>query len=162
MYCPSCGLQQTQELRYCPRCGANLAPASQEKPPSLVGPIWAVSLATMLITLAGLAFIFIFTMMLISRDMQLLGSHVLVIAFFMLIVLVIGGLLVRQLSRLLSLYQSRGAEAPAKSQAGRNELGGREAPRLEAVSEPPISITESTTRTFEPVPSDRQTKQNAP
>jgi len=163
MYCPSCGLQQTQELRYCPRCGANLAPATQEQPPpSLIGPIWAVSLATTLITLAGLAFVFIFVMMLVTRGIQVNGSLLLIISFFMLVVLVIGGLLVRQLSRLLNLYHRTGAQPSAKAQPGKSELAGREAPRLEAVSEPPISITESTTRTFEPAPRDRQTKQNAP
>ncbi|HEX8175903.1 MAG TPA: hypothetical protein VF543_12355 [Pyrinomonadaceae bacterium] len=161
MYCPSCGLQQTQELRYCPRCGANLAPAKQEEPPSLIGPIWAVSLATTLVTLAGLAAVFIFAMVLVTKGIQLNGSLLVIISFFMLIVLVIGSLLVRQLSRLLSLHHKTGAQNPVKAQPGRSELGGKEAPRLEAMSEPPISITESTTRTFESVPADRQTKQNA-
>lgn len=161
MYCPSCGLQQTQELRYCPRCGANLAPTAQEQTPSLIGPIWAVSLATTVITLAGLAFVFIFAMMLVTRGIQVNGSLLLVISFFLLIVLVIGGLLARQLSRLVNLYHKTGGQTPAKAKPGQNELAGREAPRLEAASEPPISITESTTRTFEPASRDRQTKQNA-
>jgi hypothetical protein len=100
-------------------------------------------------------------MMLVTRGIQVNGSLLLIISFFMLIVLIIGGLLARQLSRLLSLYQKTGTPATGKAQTGKNELAGREAPRLEAMSEPPISITESTTRTFEPVPGERQTKQNA-
>lgn len=161
MYCPSCGLQQTQDLRYCPRCGANLSLASQE-PPSLIGPIWAVSLATTLVTLVGLALVFIFAMMLITRNIQLNGSLMVLLSLFLLVVLTIGGLLVRQLSRLLSLYQKpAGAQASAKAQPNNNELGGREAPRLEAMSEPPLSVSENTTRSFEPVPGERQTKRNA-
>lgn len=162
MYCPSCGLQQTQGLRYCPRCGANLAPASQEPPPSLIGPIWAVSLAVTLITLAGFGFVFVFAMALITRNIQMNGSLFLLITFFLFVVLAIAGLLVRQLSRLLSLYHKPGVQSAQKPQPNKNELAGREAPRLEAVSEPPLSITESTTRTFEPVPKGKQTKQNVP
>lgn len=162
MYCPSCGLQQTQELRYCPRCGANLAPASQERPPSLVGPIWAVSVAATLVTVLGLGFVFFFAMTLITRNIQLNGSLVLLISFFLLVVMVIAGLLVRQLSRLLSFYQKTGAQAAPKLEPGKNELPGREAPRLEAMGEPSLSVTEQTTRTFEPVPKGKQTRQNVP
>lgn len=162
MYCPSCGLQQTQELRYCPRCGANLAPASQEKPPSLVGPIWAVSLALTLVTLVGFGFIFTFIMVLVTRDIHLGGSPLLIISFFLLVVLAIAGLLVRQLSRLLALHHKTGGQSARKSQPNKNELAEREAARLEAMSEPSLSITESTTRTFEPLPKGKQTKQNVP
>jgi hypothetical protein len=115
-----------------------------------------------LITLAGLAFVFIFAMMLVTRGIQVNGSLLLIISFFMLVVLVIGGLLARQLSRLLNLYIKTNAQNPAKAQPGKNELGGREAPRLEAMGESPISIAEGTTRTFEPVHGERQTKRKAP
>jgi hypothetical protein len=80
------------------------------------------------------------------------------------VVLTIASLLVRQLSRLLSLYHGQaGAQSFKKEEAKKkDEISGREAPRLEAMSEPPISVTENTTRTFEPVPEGRQTKQNIP
>lgn len=160
MYCPSCGLQQTQDLRYCPRCGANLSPVSQEKPPRLVGPIWAVSLAVTLITLTGFGFIFTFAMALITRNIPLSGGLFLLISFFLFVVLAIAGLLVRQLSRLLSLYHQTGGPSAPKSQP--SELAARETPRLEATSEPPLSVTESTTRAFEPLPKGKQTRQNVP
>lgn len=157
MYCPSCGLQQTQELRYCPRCGANLnPPAERVEPPNLVGPIWAVSLAVTLITLLGLGLTFAFILVIISKGITIGGSLMLITAFFLFVVLAIAGLLVRQLSRLLNLYQKTDAR-PEK-----NQLAEREAPQLEAMRETPPGITENTTRTFEPAPADRQTKQNAP
>ncbi|MBD0369789.1 MAG: hypothetical protein ICV60_02975 [Pyrinomonadaceae bacterium] len=164
MYCPSCGLQQTQDLRYCPRCGANLAPINQESPaPSLVGPIWAVSVAVTLITLAGFGFIFIFALILISKGITINGSPLLLIMFFLLVVLIIAVLLSRQLSRLLSLYHTPQAQTKNSARAKTGELAGSAAaPQLEAVSEYPVSVTESTTRTFEPAPGDRQTKQNIP
>lgn len=164
MYCPSCGLQQTQELRYCPRCGANLSPAAERvEPPNLVGPIWAVSLATTLITLLGLGLVFTFMMAVITRGITIGGSLMLIAAFFLLVVLAIAGLLVRQLLRLLNLYQKPGALSEKNARPDKNELSGREAPQLEAMREPtPLGITENTTRTFEPAPQDRQTKRNAP
>jgi hypothetical protein len=164
MYCPSCGLEQTQELRYCPRCGANLAPASQEsRPPNLIGPIWAVSLAITLITLAGLGFVFAFAMVLITRGIPLNGSMFLLISFFMFIVFAIAGLLVRQLSRLLGLYHKPAAQADKNYRPQTNELAGSAAPpRLEAMPEPPLSVTENTTRAFEPAQKGSQTKQNVP
>jgi hypothetical protein len=129
----------------------------------MVGPIWAVSVAVTLITLAGFGLIFAFAMALITRNIQLNGSLFLLITFFLFVVLAIAGLLVRQLSRLLSLYHKTGGQAPQKTpEPSKNEVTGREAPRLEAMSEPPLSVSENTTRTFEPVPKARQTKQNIP
>lgn len=164
MYCPSCGLQQTQELRYCPRCGANLNPPAEQRsePPNLVGPIWAVSLAVTLITLTGLGLVFAFALVLINNRITINGSLFLLISFFLFVVLAIAGLLVRQLSRLLNLYQKPDAQSNKSAQPNKNELTGRDTPQIEAMSEPPISVTENTTRTFEPVPRDRQTKQNVP
>lgn len=165
MYCPSCGLQQTQELRYCPRCGANLNPvAEREEPPNLTGPIWAVSLAITLVTLIGLGLVFIFVMVLITREMTILGSTVLIICLFLFVILTISGLLVRQLSRLLALYQKPQAQDGAKkAQPQTGELSGRETPQLEAFrAEPPPEVTENTTRTFEPAQRRGQTKRNGP
>lgn len=163
MYCPSCGLQQTQELRYCPRCGANLNPlAEREAPPSLVGPIWAMSLAVTLITLAGLGLVFAFALVIVNKGGAMGGSLLLLLSFFLFVVLAIAGLLIRQLSRLLNLYHKGEGQAQKPAQPFRNELAGREAPQLEAVRESPFSVTENTTRTFEPVPRERQTRENIP
>jgi membrane protein implicated in regulation of membrane protease activity len=163
MYCPSCGLQQTQELRYCPRCGANLNPSAERvEPPNLVGPIWAVSLAVTLITLLGLGLAFAFILVIISKGIAIGGSLMLITAFFLFVVLIIAGLLVRQLSRLLNLYQKPDKRPDKNERPDKNQLAGREAPQLEAMRESPLGITENTTRTFEPAPADRQTKQNAP
>ena len=153
MYCQSCGLQQTQELRYCPRCGANLnPPAKGVERPNLVGPIWAVSLAITLITLTGLGLVFAFAMALIANGIPLTGGMFLLISVFLLVVLIIVGLLARQLSRLLSLH------GQPEAQSNRNELEGKNVLQIESPREPPLSVTENTTRTFEPVPRERQTK----
>jgi membrane protein implicated in regulation of membrane protease activity len=119
-----------------------------------------VSLATTLVTLGGLGFVFAFALVAISRGIILNGGLFLLACFFLLVVLAVAGLLVRQLSRLLNLYQNPELQSNQSAQASKKEMAGRQAPQIEAMSEPPISITENTTRTFEPVPADRQTKQN--
>ncbi len=157
MYCSSCGLQLTQELRYCPRCGANLLPpAPSEKPVSLVGPVWAVSVAITLITLAGLGLLFTFALIVTTRGLSLHAGVFLLLCFLLLAVVSIAGLLIRQLSRLLSLHAQPEAQADRPDKP--NELEGKFPPRLEAAREPPLSVTENTTRTFEPIPRERQTR----
>lgn len=159
MYCPSCGLQQTQELRYCTRCGANLnPPAKESERANLVGPIWAVSLAITLITLTGLGLVFAFAMALISSGVSLTSGVFLLIAFFLLVVLIIAGLLARQLSRLLNLHAQPGAQSDRGAQSNKNDLKGKTVLQIESPREPPVSVTENTTRTFAPVPIERQTK----
>lgn len=159
MYCPSCGLQMTQELRYCPRCGANLsAPAPTDAPKNIVGPIWAVSLAVTLITLAGLGLLFAFSIVVVTRGAPLWGSVLGLLMFFLLGVLGIDVLLIRQLSRLLDIYNRTDTQPHRDAQGNRNELNERGMPQLEAIREPPSSVTEHTTRTFEPIPRERQTR----
>jgi hypothetical protein len=157
MYCSSCGLQLTQELRYCPRCGANLNPPERAgNPPNIVGPVWAVSVAVTLITLAGLGLLFAFAMIITARGLDLHPGVFMMVSLFLLGILAVDGLLIRQLSRLLNLYSLPEAES-AKSDRSQ-ELGGKFVPQLEAVRETPSSVTENTTRTFEPIPRERQTR----
>jgi hypothetical protein len=152
-------MQQTQDLRYCPRCGANLnPPAEREAPPKLVGPIWAVSLAVTLVTLVGLSLVFTFIMVVVTQHLNIPGSMMLIVSFFLLVILVVAILLIRQLSRLMTLYIKTDAKAEKDAKAGMNELSGRDSRQIEGVREPPPDVTENTTRTFEPVPRDRETK----
>jgi flagellar basal body-associated protein FliL len=137
-------------------------PAERAEPPNLVGPIWAVSLAVTLVTLVGLGLVFTFIMVVTTQHLSVIGSMMLIVILFLLVILVVAILLIRQLSRLLSLYHKPGAQSKRGEQAKKNEIDGRDAPQIEAVREPPPDVTENTTRTFEPVPRDRQTKQNVP
>jgi hypothetical protein len=56
MYCSSCGIEVTQELNYCNRCGANLSPATNlvpqlpAPPVKLTGPTIAIG-ATVVLSL---------------------------------------------------------------------------------------------------------------
>ncbi len=162
MYCPSCGLQLTRELRYCPRCGANLNPPAkqEESSTSLVGPIWAVSLAVTLITLTGLGLVFAFGIVVLVKGVSLPLTMLALVFFFLLVLLTIVVLLIRQLSRLLSMHEqpADAAHAPYRSADTDNELEAGPAPQLEAPREPPLSVTENTTRALEHLPGERQTR----
>src|SRR5215208_2364567 len=63
MYCPNCGVESSIGLQYCKGCGRSLFnPGQQSEPqPKVVrtnGAAWAVALATIAITLAGLGIVF--------------------------------------------------------------------------------------------------------
>lgn len=154
MFCPSCGAEQNQTLSYCNRCGANLKPTESGVPPvKLVGAAWAVSLAIALITLGGFGMIFSLVFALINRGSSLSTGGVGLIVLVSLIILSIDWLLIRQLSRVLNLPRAAHATATA-SQRALNESS----PTLLAAPRQPVSsVTDRTTRTFEPVVRDRDT-----
>src|SRR4030095_5196170 len=106
MYCPSCGLEQTSELSYCNRCGANLKPGLAQSgvpPKKLVGAAWAISAAITLVTLGGFAMVFAVVMAVSNRGLNLSEGGMVLILVTLLIILAIVGLLVRQLSRVISM-----------------------------------------------------------
>ena len=155
MFCPSCGAEQHQTLSYCNRCGANLRPLQSGVPPGkLVGASWAISVAVALVTLGGFGMIFGLVLALISSGMSLSAGGIGLVIVSSLIILAIDWLLIRQLSRVLSLPRAA-PETPTVSQASLSENSPT---LLAAPSQPVSSVTDQTTRTFEPVVRDRDTK----
>jgi uncharacterized paraquat-inducible protein A len=158
MYCPVCGVESTQGLNYCKRCGANLTVAFQttEQPPvgvALKGSHFALALAslsvgTAVVTLGGLGIVLSFVQEL-SHQPGDLPRLLLVLGLPM--VCAISILLVWQIARLISMpRQSLGALSPPPRQQV-----GPFAP-VQMVSPPADSggsggsVTEHTTRTFDP------------
>lgn len=156
MYCPSCGTEITQELSYCNRCGANLKPILNQPgvpPKTLVGAAWAISVAITLVTLGGFGMVFVVVMSLITGGINLSPGGMGLIVLSLLIILAIAGLLVRQLSRVLSTSQLSADPAPApKAQLIENPVQ-----QISAAREPASSVTDHTTRTLEPVHKERDT-----
>lgn len=157
MYCPSCGTEITQELSYCNRCGANLKSALTQSgvaPKKLVGAAWAISIAITLVTLGGFGMVFAIVMALIGGGINLSEGGMVLILVSLLIILAIVALLVRQLSRVISMPQLP-ADAPAAPKPG---LGEKPVPQISAAREPVSSVTEHTTRTFDPIYRERDTQ----
>lgn len=157
MYCPSCGTEITQELSYCNRCGANLKTVSNHvgvAPTKLVGAAWAISVAITLVTLGGFGMIFGLMMALITRGVNLSEGGMVLILFSLLGILGIDWLLVRQLSRMLGMPQLSG-DAPA---AQKPNLEEKPVQQISEAREPVSSVTDHTTRTFEPIYRERDTQ----
>lgn len=142
MFCPSCGVEYTQKLNYCKRCGAGLMlPGTPLEPAShrprygwMFWAIAALGLGGLGIAIGVLAVMASFGI----RGDQLVMSFFFSLAFIFGIAL----LLVRQLSRVTSAYQQA-------IQAGNFERPAEYQPAQ--IAAPPgsaSSVVEHTTRQF--------------
>jgi hypothetical protein len=148
MYCPSCGTEVTRELNYCNRCGANLSLAANvsEQPVRIVstsGPIWAMAMMVVI----SLGIMFASVTDLARRDVHpaaLTG-----------IVLGVIAMLFGVVSLFLKYWSSmNGGAQPVERPAKRSkEIAGeqRQAQLPPSRMEPVSSVTENTTRTFNPI-----------
>ena len=160
MYCPSCGAELTLELKYCNRCGANIAtpvaPVRELVPISLTMPTVVIGLTVALLTLGGFA-------VLIEGAIKLATIFHVPDPIMAILVLGIGTiiacdiLLLRLLSRMVRATLDIKKEAPSLPRPQSRETPRQLSPQLEPVP----SVTEHTTRTFSPMfrePTDRGTK----
>ena len=146
MFCPSCGAEYTQKLRYCKQCGENLSPPAstvEVKVPRLrlTGMFWAIVVFGM----TGLALAF--TGLLLMWGYGARGDELLIpFVFSLLMISAISGLLIWQLARLVSAYQQL-SRNPSFERPAINE------PRQAQLATPPEaapSVIEHTTRQFAP------------
>src|SRR5205814_4745571 len=148
MYCSSCGTEVTKGLNYCNRCGANLNPTTSvpEQPTRIVNPgrtIWPMALMVVM----GLGIIFSGVNNLAKKDIHpaaltwiVLGSLALLFG--------VASLFLRYLSQISGTAQQVVKPEPRKK-AALKETGSPQLPPSRM--EPVPSVTEHTTRTFEPV-----------
>ena len=135
MFCPACGSEIADGLRFCSRCGAGLT-AGREAPPRLLAFIVILSLAVAAVTIAGLLFIVILSTEMIGRRDSTSETYIFVFVLF-LTVLGVDWLLVRQISRLLTVYlQTEPPNTPAKARG----ISKPSAPELM----PPTATAETT------------------
>jgi len=157
MYCPSCGAELTLELKYCSRCGANIAapttPARELVPISLTVPAMVIGLAVAIITLGGFG-VLIEGATKLAQVFHVPDPIMGIIMFGMSTIVVCDILLLRLLSRIVNAALNAKKETPSLP-----KLQSRETPRQLSPKLVPVpSVTEHTTRTFAPIsrdPSDR-------
>lgn len=144
MYCPSCGVECKQGLKYCKHCGANLnAPASSEEPRSNFSKV-----AEMVWAIAGVCIVGIIGLLVTVTKMAqmnfeprfLLG----IVAFISTMIFGIVGLMIWLLLRLSGVPHTGREKSDDRAQKEPVPLRLPESPF--AVS----SVTEHTTRNFEP------------
>ena len=151
MYCSSCGVIVTQGLSYCKNCGAKLTRDDNTNQSSGVKP-------DLLVT--AMVATFIFGLLLITFLMGVMKSvlglpvdrvlHLALIPF--LVMLLIEGVMIRLLFR-----RNREGQATIDTRLSKehatNEL---DAAHPRALPEPLPSVTEHTTRAFDPIHVDRK------
>lgn len=148
MYCSSCGNEVTKELNYCNRCGANLNPATNisEQPVRAIhrgGTVWA--LAIMVIISLGIVFGSV-------TDLARKGIHPAALTWIVLggLAMIFGivSLFLRHWSNLSGASQQTERPAPRKKTTTTEPHPAQLPPTR---IEPAPSVTENTTRTFDPV-----------
>ena len=161
MYCPSCGNEITVELKYCNRCGANLA-LPMTAPPVAMAPVKITlpTIVTGLTILGGLGVIAG-----ASTEFAKLGVHpfaiVWIVAFSAAALFGCTALMIRFFTKMLSMQQGVFTQQPSRQATitinDRQTMHNLPPPRMEPVP----SVTENTTRTFSPIyrePADRGTR----
>ena len=147
MYCSTCGVSVVQGLSYCNHCGAKLpgekvTKSSEVKTESLV---WAM--------VAVLVFGFV-AIVFLMMAMKMVGLNVgQILAFTILsflIMLLVEGVFTWQL-----LLRKRGAETGDTALAKDQTTKELDAAQARLLPEPLPSVTEHTTRTFDPIFIDR-------
>lgn len=102
MFCPACGAETKEGLRYCNRCGASLI-AERTAPPRLFTLIVVLSVVILIVVTLSFLMIFFFGSELISRGNVDPIAFLFLITFSLVVVAIIW-LIVRQLARLISIY----------------------------------------------------------
>ena len=158
MYCPVCGVESTQGLNYCKRCGANLTIALQTTEPAVGGglkgshfafALASLSLGTAVVALGGLGLVLSYV-----EDMSRQGTAGILPKLILLLglpmVFAISVLLVWQISRLIGMpRQSIGASPPPPRPAV-STYTPVPVQIAAPLADSAASVTEHTTRTFDP------------
>lgn len=166
MYCPNCGAESTFGLNYCKHCGGNLSEATQSPAPPVSKNVWAaliLAAATVAIVLGGLGIVFTHALAVIGPQppgfstpvhdavvvagmMVLFGSAAVVFSTLMLI-------------KLFSRVMGFGTVSDKPARAAKTFQPAQRIPQIPA---PPIamqSVTEHTTRNFDPRVYQRDTSE---
>lgn len=152
MYCPVCGVESTQGLNYCTRCGTGLAalqtPIAEgcDKPggKKVDVSVFSLSFAAAVVSILGLGMVLTFVASL-ARQPNSGDLPLLVLVLGLTMVSAVSGLLIRELSRLLTAFrQVLSAPSPQKPIRAAGILQ-----QITTAPQNPTSITEHTTRNFD-------------
>ena len=144
MFCPTCGADSVEGLKYCKRCGANITGTSGAPPKK-----FPLALTISFLTIIGTTFI-------VGLALPMAASHDLVAAGFstgqlmdlfladMAVTLVIVVLLIWLFLRLIRLHQQTGGAASAPKAATSDFAPSQIAAPPQSIG----SVTENTTRSF--------------
>jgi hypothetical protein len=146
MSCPSCGAETSSGSNFCKLCGSSLStqPASEPRlnPARLAGMFWAVT--ALVLGSFGILFGTALPMVLAGIDG---GVIIPIVGLGAGATMIIAALLIRQLSRLITMMQNY---PPSPLQRSIARASVPQPPQLAAPFSGSPSITEHTTRNFDP------------
>jgi len=150
MFCPACGAETKEGLRYCNRCGANLV-AERTAPPRLFTMIVVLSVVVLLAIIIGFLMIFFLGAELLGRG-NVEPIAYLFLTALSLVVLAVIWFIVRQLARLINVYLETSEtkaqpkiRAKAEADDIRNQFSDHQtAPNLPPASTVPIDAEQMT------------------
>lgn len=148
MYCPTCGIETSERLKFCKRCGAALNAPTEASAPGKF-PAWLVIMFLLLIgfiTVIGLTIPLAASQDLVNSVGA--GEAMKLIALIIVATLALDGVLVWLLLKLIKLYQQSGTPAPSQV-AMRPAMQAATPAQIAAPPESVGSVTEHTTRNFE-------------
>ena len=168
MYCPSCGTEYTIELKYCNRCGANLSAGLEEQsqiaPISVTKPALAIGTIMIILTIVGFGILMGGAIELSHNPRISPDSIGAIVVIGILTLLTLDIFLVRQLSKIINAALSSKTQIPRKrtnvlANPAMAQLPQPSTSRLQGVP----SVTEGTTRFFEPyrAPSEAEDRATA-
>lgn len=151
MYCPSCGAAVAHGLSYCKNCGARLNDAKADSKSSEVKPELVVSAMVALFVFGLLAIAILLGVMKEAGGFELPFLLLFTTASFVIMLMVEGVfislLLRRKKGKTVADFESATLSTTKELQGSARKL-----------PEPLPSVTEHTTRAFEPVYSEREAK----
>ncbi|HKX32499.1 MAG TPA: zinc ribbon domain-containing protein [Blastocatellia bacterium] len=153
MFCPSCGVESTNKSKFCKNCGTGLSQPGKTveihlPQPQVTGLFWAVGLFSLL----GLLFSLVVWLLGAKLRMKELQAASLVCFGFVFLVTM---LMTWQLGRLISTFRDSvgktiKTEVPEIAIPAATVIPTQVPLTIQAVREPVVSVTEHTTRTFNP------------
>ena len=155
MYCPNCGAETTFGLNYCKQCGANLSETTQPAPASSRNFLAAfLAVATVTIVLGGLGIVFTSTLELVGpkppgfsppvSDSMTIAA--MMVAFGSTAIVLVSLMLIRLFARVMGF----GSDTQKRAHGAK---GFRAQRHIDQIPGPPAavsSVTEHTTRNFDP------------
>ncbi|HEY3135226.1 MAG TPA: zinc ribbon domain-containing protein [Blastocatellia bacterium] len=151
MHCPHCGAESATGLKFCKRCGGSLIAADAS--PRKIGTIWALVSSIVAVVVAGLGITFGIAGDLAGRGVKAADGPLEIGVFGSLVVLVTALLLIRLLWKVVTFdLQAQGTQLlPVRRQSLTSVSTTND---LDIVQLSPTltapSVTENTTRSFEP------------
>lgn len=149
MYCPTCGTDLQPQLKYCNKCGTPLSP--QGRPAEMVVPSHQLTemvkyVSTTVGVIGGVALILLFVFALKLLERGYTGEAVPLFLIGLSMIISLAGVFLFQWSRMLKLYLQIAPPVPS------NPLTLPERPLVQPnlLPEPPLSVTEHTTKTLQP------------